>query len=72
MSGATTAARSVTIRQQAEAYKMELKDRFPDHAAEIDAYFEALVSAEEATRMVAGERDTHRGWQSRWSAYAPG
>jgi all-trans-retinol 13,14-reductase len=46
----------IPIGRPAEAYKMELKDRFPDNAAEIDAYFEALQSAEEAAHMVGTER----------------
>jgi len=46
----------ISVARPAEAYKMELKDQFPDNAAEIDAYFEALLSAEEAGHMVGGER----------------
>lgn len=46
----------ISVGRPAEAYKMELKDRFPDNAAEIDLYFEALQSAEEAGHMVAFER----------------
>lgn len=46
----------VSVGRPAAAYKMELKDRFPDNAAEIDAYFEALLSAEEAAQMVGAER----------------
>lgn len=46
----------ISVGRPAEAYKMELKDRFPDSAAEIDAYFEALLSAEEAGQMVGAER----------------
>jgi all-trans-retinol 13,14-reductase len=46
----------ISVGRPAEAYKMELKDRFPGNAAEIDAYFEALLSAEEAGHMVGGER----------------
>ena len=56
----------------AAAYKMELKDRFPDNAAEIDAYFEALLSAEEAAHMVGAERampepfsSAHHWWNKR-------
>lgn len=62
----------ISVGRPAEAYKMELKDRFPDHAAEIDTYFEALLSAEEAVRMVAGERampepfrSAHRWWNKK-------
>jgi len=46
----------ISVGRPAEAYKMELKDRFPDSAAEIDAYFEALLSAEETGHMVGAER----------------
>lgn len=46
----------ISVGRPAEAFKMELKDRFPDNTAEIDAYFEALLSAEEAAHMVGGER----------------
>jgi all-trans-retinol 13,14-reductase len=46
----------ISVGRPAEAYKMELKDRFPDNSAEIDAYFEALLSAEEAAGLVAAER----------------
>lgn len=46
----------ISVGRPADAYKMELKERFPGHAAEIDAYFEALIAAEEAMRMVSTER----------------
>lgn len=46
----------ISVGRPAEAYKMELKDRFPDNAAEIDTYFEALLAAEEAGQMVGAER----------------
>ncbi|PLW67087.1 phytoene desaturase family protein [Pseudohalioglobus lutimaris] len=46
----------ISIGRPAEAYKMELKERFPDNVDEIDAYFEALRSAEEAGHMVGAER----------------
>ena len=59
----------ISVARPAAAYKMELKDRFPDNAAEIDAYFEALQSANAALRMVAAERSmpepfrsAHRWW----------
>ena len=48
----------LSVGRPADAYKMELKDRFPEHAAEIDTYFEALLAAEEAMRMVSTERAT--------------
>jgi all-trans-retinol 13,14-reductase len=46
----------VSVGRPADAYKMELKDKFPGHAAEIDAYFEALLSAEETAHMIGAER----------------
>jgi len=46
----------ISVGRPADAYKMELKDRFPDNVAEIDAYFEALLSAEEAGHMIGAER----------------
>ena len=46
----------ISVGRPANAYKMELKDRFPGNAAEIDAYFEALLAAEEAAQMVGAER----------------
>ena len=59
----------VSVARPAAAYKMELKDRFPGNAAEIDSYFEALESASAAMRMVAAERSmpepfrsAHRWW----------
>ena len=62
----------IPVGRPAEAYKMELKDRFPDNATEIDAYFEALLSAEEAGHMVGAERampepfrSAHRWWNKR-------
>lgn len=59
----------ISVARPAAAYKMELKDRFPDSVAEIDTYFEALQSADAAFRMVAAERSmpepfrsAHRWW----------
>ena len=49
-------ALDISVGRPADAYKMELKDRFPEHTEEIDAYFEALLSADEAMRMVSTER----------------
>ena len=46
----------IAVARPADAYKMELKDHFPDSAAEIDAYFDALLSAEEAGHRVGAER----------------
>jgi all-trans-retinol 13,14-reductase len=62
----------IAVGRPAEAYKTELKERFPDNAAEIDAYFEALVSGEEAVRLVSAERSlpkplrsAHRRWNKK-------
>ena len=62
----------VSVGRPADAYKMELKDHFPDHADEIDAYFEALLAAEEAGHMASAERaipepfrSAHRWWNKR-------
>ena len=58
----------VSVARPEAAYKMELKDRFPDSAAEIDAYFEALESAETTAFMVAGGRSVPEPFRSahRW------
>lgn len=62
----------IAVGRPAEAYKMELKDQFPENAAEIDAYFEALLSAEEAAYTVGAERSipepfrsAHRWWNKK-------
>ena len=62
----------ISVGRPATAYKMELKERFPGHAAEIDAYFEALLSAEEAGHLVGAERampepfrSAHHWWSKR-------
>ena len=62
----------ISVGRPAEAYKMELKDRFPDNVGEIDAYFQALLSAEEAGHMVGVERaipeplrSAHHWWNKR-------
>lgn len=59
----------ISVGRPTEAYKMELKEHFPDNKAEIDAYFEALLSAEESARMAGTERaipepfrSAHRWW----------
>lgn len=59
----------IDVARPAAAYRMELKERFPDNAAEIDAYFEAVQSGEAALRMTAAERSipepfrsAHRWW----------
>ena len=46
----------ISVGRPAEAFKMELKDHFPDNAAEIDAYFEALLLAEEAGHAAGSDR----------------
>ncbi|MDD9944319.1 MAG: NAD(P)/FAD-dependent oxidoreductase [Myxococcales bacterium] len=46
----------VPVGRPAEAYKMELKERFPDNTAEIDAYFEAQQAAKNAARLISIER----------------
>lgn len=58
----------ISVAHPVETYKMELKDRFPDNAAEIDAYFEALLSAKAAARLVAAERSMPKPFRSahRW------
>ena len=62
----------ISVGRPADAYKMELKEHFPDNAAEIDAYFEALQSAEEAGHMIGAERAipepfrfAHHWWNKR-------
>ena len=62
----------ISVGRPAEAYKMELKDHFPDNASEIDAYFEALLSAEEAGHMIGAHRampepfrSAHQWWNKR-------
>ena len=62
----------VSVARPAEAYKMELKDRFPDNGSEIDAYFEALQSAVSAMHLVSAERampepyrSAHRWWNKK-------
>jgi all-trans-retinol 13,14-reductase len=62
----------IPVARPAAAYKMELKEQFPDSAAEIDAYFEALLSAEETMRSLAAERampesirNAHRWWNKK-------
>lgn len=73
----------ISVARPAAAYKMELKDRFPNNPAEIDAYFEALQSAEAAVRMVSAERSmpepfrsAHRWWNKakiqRWCGRTTG
>jgi all-trans-retinol 13,14-reductase len=62
----------ISVARPAAAYKMELKEHFPNNAAEIDAYFEALLSAEETMRSLAAERampesirSVHRWWNKK-------
>lgn len=46
----------ISVGRPADAYKMELKERFPKNAAEIDAYFQALLAAKDAAGLIAAER----------------
>jgi len=73
----------IAVGRPAEAFKAELADKFPDSATEIDAYFEALASGEEAVRMVSAERSmpepfrsAHRWWNKnkikRWCGRTTG
>ena len=62
----------ISVCRPAQAYKMELKDHFPENSAEIDAYFEALLSAEEAGKMAGFERaipeplrSAHQWWNKK-------
>ncbi|MEM6929201.1 MAG: NAD(P)/FAD-dependent oxidoreductase [Myxococcota bacterium] len=68
----------LAVGRPVEAFKMELEDRFPGHAAEVDAYFEAVESGEAALRLVTSERSmpepfrsAHRWWNQgkiqRWA-----
>lgn len=61
-----------SIGRPAVAFQSELKERFPDNSAEIDAYFDALVSGEEAVRAISAERSmpepfryAHRWWNKK-------
>jgi all-trans-retinol 13,14-reductase len=58
----------ISVARPEAAYKMELKDRFPDNAAEIDTYFEAIQSAETVATMVAGGRSVPEPFRAaqRW------
>jgi all-trans-retinol 13,14-reductase len=69
----------ISVGRPAAAYMMELKERFPDNADEIDSYFEALLSAQEVGHMLGVERalpepfrSAHRWWNEkkiqRWCA----
>ena len=62
----------IPVARPAVAYKTELKEQFPDSAAEIDTYFEALLSAEETMHSLAAERampesfrNAHRWWNKK-------
>jgi len=59
----------ISLARPAAALKMELQDQFPDNVAEIEAYFEAIQSADAAAHLVATERvlpepyrSAHRWW----------
>ena len=58
----------ISVARPEAAYKMELKDKFPDNAAEIDTYFAAIQSAETVATMVAGGRSIPEPFRSaqRW------
>lgn len=58
----------ISVARPEAAYKMELKDRFPNNAAEIDAYFEALRAAETAAFVLTGGRSVPEPFRSaqRW------
>jgi len=62
----------IAVGRPAEAYKSELKERFPDNTSEIDTYFEALASGEKAVHAVSAERSmpepfrsAHRWWNKK-------
>ena len=62
----------IPVARPAAAYQMELKERFPDNVDEIDAYFDALLSAEETMHAIAAERampgavrHAHRWWNKK-------
>lgn len=62
----------LAVGRPAEAFKMELEDRFPDQAAGIAAYFEALESGLEARQLASAQlsmpepfRSAHRWWNNR-------
>jgi all-trans-retinol 13,14-reductase len=62
----------IAVGRPAAAYRMELKEHFPDSASGIDAYFEALQEAEEVSHMVSAERampelfrSAHHWWNKR-------
>ena len=67
----------IAVECPAAAYRSELKERFPAKAHEIDAYFKALMSAQDAARLIFAERSmpkplrtAHRWWKhkeiARW------
>ena len=63
---------TIPVARPAAAYKMELKEHFPNNAREIDAYFEAISVAEETVHMIAVERSipepflsAHRWWNKK-------
>jgi all-trans-retinol 13,14-reductase len=73
----------IAVGRPAIAYKMELKEKFPDNAAEIDSYFEALLSAEEVGHMLGVKRampepfrSAHQWWNKkaiqRWCSRTTG
>ncbi len=62
----------LAVARPADAFKMELKERFVDHTAEVDAYFEALQSGAAAMFLTTSERampepfrSAHRWWNEK-------
>ena len=54
----------LAVGRPEEAFKMELKDRFPGHAEEVDTYFDALESAEQALHLATSERSMPEPFRS--------
>ncbi len=70
----------IPVASPLAVYKIELKKHFPGNTAEIDAYFDALKSAETATQLIGAERSmpklirsAHRWWNKkkieRWCSH---
>jgi len=62
----------LAVGRPADAFRMELEDRFPGQVAEIRAYFEALESGAQALRLATTERSmpqpfrsAHRWWNQK-------
>ncbi len=54
----------LNVASPMEAYKLTLKQRFPDNAAEIDAYFEALLAAQQTRRLIGARRSMPEPFRS--------